>query len=72
MVIINVYDPAAWLQVFLTSALVGGRWSASHSGRFARGARAPGTHCIRGWVDPRTCLYDLEKRKLLLLPGLEL
>jgi hypothetical protein len=34
--------------------------------------RAPGTHCIGGWVDPRAGLDDVEKRKFLTLPGLEL
>jgi hypothetical protein len=38
---------------FLTSALVGGEWSASRPGRFASGERAPATHCIQGWVDLR-------------------
>jgi hypothetical protein len=33
--------------------------------------RARGTHWIRGWVDPRAGL-DMEKRKFLTLPGLEL
>jgi hypothetical protein len=33
------------------SALVGGEWPASRHGRFA-----PGTHCIGGWVDPRSGL----------------
>ena len=33
----------------------------------------PGTHWKRGWVDPRTHIYVLEKRKKsLLLPGFEL
>jgi hypothetical protein len=31
--------------------------------------RAPGTHWIGGWVDPRTGLEELEKRKFLTLPG---
>jgi hypothetical protein len=34
--------------------------------------RAPGTHWIGGWVDPNAGLDDLEKRKFLTLPGLEL
>jgi hypothetical protein len=34
--------------------------------------RAPGTHWIGGWVDPRACQDDVEKRKFLTLPGLEL
>jgi hypothetical protein len=38
----------------------------------APGKAAPGTHWIGGWVDPRTGLDDLEKRKFLTLPGLEL
>jgi hypothetical protein len=34
--------------------------------------RAPSTHCIGGWVDPRGGLDDTEKWKFLTLPGLEL
>jgi hypothetical protein len=34
-------------------------------------SRAPGTHWIGGWVELRAGL-DLEKRKFLTLPGLEL
>jgi hypothetical protein len=34
------------IHIFLTSALVGGEWSASRPGRFTPGERAPGTHCI--------------------------
>jgi hypothetical protein len=30
------------------------------------------THLIEGWVDPRIGLDDVERRKILLLPGLEL
>jgi hypothetical protein len=56
----------------LTSALVGGEWSASRPGRFTPGERAPGTHWIGGWVDPRASMEDLEKRKFFTLPGLEL
>jgi hypothetical protein len=36
------------------------------------GEKAPGTHWIEGWVDPRAGLDDMEKRKFLLLQGLEL
>jgi hypothetical protein len=56
----------------LTSALVGGEWSTSLPGRFTPGERAPGTHWIGVWVDLRAGLDDLEKRKFLTLPGLEL
>jgi hypothetical protein len=36
------------------------------------GKRAPGTHCIGGWVDSRAGLDDVENRKFLTLPGLKL
>jgi hypothetical protein len=57
---------------FFTSAQVGGEWSASRPGRFTPGERAPGTHWIGGWVNPIAGLDDVEKRKFLTLPGLEL
>jgi hypothetical protein len=56
----------------LTSALAVGEWSVSRHGRVNPGERAPGTHWIGGWVDPRADLDDVEKRKFLVLPGLEL
>jgi hypothetical protein len=61
-----------YIHVFLTSALVGGEWSASHPSYFTPGERSPGSHCIGGWVDPRAALDDVDKRKFLTLPGLEL
>jgi hypothetical protein len=48
------------IQVFLTSALVGGEWSDSRPGRFTLRERAPGTHWIRGWVDPRAGRDNME------------
>jgi hypothetical protein len=36
------------------------------------GENAPGTHWIGGWVALRTGLRDVDKRKFLALPGLEL
>jgi hypothetical protein len=36
------------------------------------GERAPGTHLIGGWMDPRAGLDDVENRKFLILSGLEL
>jgi hypothetical protein len=60
------------IHVFLTSALVGSEWSASRLGRFTRGERAPGTHWIGDWVDPRAGVDDVEDRKFLTLLGLEL
>jgi hypothetical protein len=61
-----------YIHIYVTSALAGGEWSASHPCCFTPGERTPPTHCIRGWVDPRAGLDDLEKRKLLTLLGLEL
>jgi hypothetical protein len=55
------------IHVLLTLAPLAGEWSASVSGRFI-----PGTHWIGGWVVPRAGLDDVEKRKLLISPGLEL
>jgi hypothetical protein len=60
------------VHVFLTSALVGGEWSTSRPGSFTLGERSPGTHWIGGWVNLRAGLDDVEKRKFLTLPGLEL
>jgi hypothetical protein len=60
------------IHTFLTSALVGGERSASRPSHFTPGERGPGTHWIGGWVGARACLEDIEKRKFLTLPGLEL
>jgi hypothetical protein len=51
------------IHVFLSSALVGRKWSASGHGSLTPGETAPGTHCIAGWVGPRTGLDDVKKRK---------
>jgi hypothetical protein len=59
------------IHIFLTSALVGGVWSASRPGRFTPG-KCPGTHWIGGWVGPRAGLDDVENRKFLTLPGQKL
>jgi hypothetical protein len=56
-----------WIHIFMTSALVGGEWSASHPGRFT-----PDKHWIGGWVGPRTGLDDVERRKISPVTGLEL
>jgi hypothetical protein len=56
-----------YIQIFVTSALAGGEWSASRPGRFIPGERVPGIHWIGGWVDTRTGLDDVEKRKFLTL-----
>jgi hypothetical protein len=49
----------------LTSALDGGEWSASYSGRFNPRERALGTHSIGGWVGPRAGLDAVVKRQIL-------
>jgi hypothetical protein len=43
-------------QPFLTFTLDGGEWSASRPGRFTLWERAPSTHSIGDWVDPRAGL----------------
>jgi hypothetical protein len=58
--------------IFFTLALASVEWSASRPGRFTPGERAPGTHWIGDWVDPRIGLDDMEKRKFLTPLGLKL
>jgi hypothetical protein len=60
------------VDVFLTLALVVGEWSASCCGRFTHKGRGASTHWIGGWVGPRAGLKDVEERKFLTIPGLEL
>jgi hypothetical protein len=59
------------IHIFLTSALVGGEWSASRPARFTPVKRAPGTHWIGCWVGPKAALDDVENRKFLTLPRLK-
>jgi hypothetical protein len=63
-----------YIHIFLTSALIGGEWSALRPGRLPSlvPERAPGIHWIGGWVDLRAGLEEVEKRKFLTLPGLKL
>jgi hypothetical protein len=56
----------------MTSLLVGGEWSASSLCRFIPVERAPGTHWIGGWMDPKAGLDDTEYLKFLALTELEL
>jgi hypothetical protein len=60
------------INIFLTSALVGGGWSASLPIPLYPLERAPGTHFIGGWVVPKSGLDDMEKWKIFTLLGLEL
>jgi hypothetical protein len=61
-----------WIHVFLTSALVGSEWSPLRPDRFTPGKGALGVYLIGGWVGPKTGLEDVERRKILSLPGPEL
>jgi hypothetical protein len=54
---------------YRSSAVVGGECSASRLGRFTPGERA---YWIGSWLDLRVGLHHVEKRKILILPGLEL
>jgi hypothetical protein len=58
-------------QVFLTSALVRGKWSDSRPSCLTPGERALGSHWIGGWVDPRTGLHVLKKWIFLAPPRFE-
>jgi hypothetical protein len=49
------------IHIFLTAALTGGECSASCSGRFTPGERAPGTHWIEDSVDPIAGFENVEK-----------
>jgi hypothetical protein len=51
------------LHSLLTSAFDVDEWKASRSSRFTRREKSPGTHCIEGWVGPRTGLDSVAKRK---------
>jgi hypothetical protein len=61
-----------YIYIFLTSALVAGEWSASRPGRSTPGETVVLFHWIGGWVDTSFGLDDVEKRKFLTLPGLDL
>jgi hypothetical protein len=64
---VNVHN-----HVSLTLALVGGEWLASCPGHFTPGEKAHGTHWTGDGLGPTAGLDDVEKRKYLTLPGLEL
>jgi hypothetical protein len=71
--VLKAYDGVdVMIHIFVTSTLIGVEWSASRPCRFILGERTPGTHFIGGWVDPRVGVDDVEKRKFLTLPALEL
>jgi hypothetical protein len=49
------------LNAFVTLALDGGEWTASHPGRFTLRKSVLLTHRIGGWVGPRAYLDSVEK-----------
>jgi hypothetical protein len=51
----------AQIHVFLTSALVGGEWSASRHCRFIPREKAPGNLWIGSWLGPTAGLDDMAK-----------
>jgi hypothetical protein len=64
----GVLEEWRYNHAFLTSALDGGKWSASRPGRFTHRERAPGTNCIGRWVSPRA---GGEEKNSHSVPGLE-
>jgi hypothetical protein len=62
---------AVYSHIFLTSALVGGEWSASRPCCFTPVEKAPGTHWTGGWMGLRADLDDVN-RIFLTLSGAEL
>jgi hypothetical protein len=60
------------IHIFFNWALPGGEWSATRPDHFTPGEKAPGTHCVAGWVDLRAGLDYTENRKFLTLSGIEL
>jgi hypothetical protein len=52
-----------WIHILLSSALVGGEWSASRPCHFTPRERTLGTDWKGGWLGPRAGLNYVEKRK---------
>jgi hypothetical protein len=61
----------AQIHTFFTSVIVGVEWSASRPCLFNPGKALP-TRWTGDWVDPRTSLGDVEKKRFLTLSGLEI
>jgi hypothetical protein len=59
-----MWESGAIVPPFLTSALDASDWSASRPFCFNPGKTARGIHCIEGWVDLRSGLNAMEKRKV--------
>jgi hypothetical protein len=53
-----------WLHPFFTSALDGGKWSASRPGSFSPREKVPGTHWVGDWMGPKAGLDTVVRRKI--------
>jgi hypothetical protein len=77
--VLNYFSTMPWGHVgkwrysspLLTSELDGDECSDSRPGRFNLGGKAPDIYCMGGWVGPRDALDDIEKGKIMSLPGIE-
>jgi hypothetical protein len=58
------------MYIFLTSALVGGGWSASSPGHFTSGERGLGTHWIWDYLGARISLEAVDKEKIIFPSGI--
>jgi hypothetical protein len=50
-----------YIHIFLTSAIAGDEWLPSRPGLITDRESSSGAHWIRGWVDTRAGLEDMEK-----------
>jgi hypothetical protein len=50
-----------YIYIFLTSSLLEVSGQLHAPAALTPGERAPGTHCIRGWVDHRAGLDDMDE-----------
>jgi hypothetical protein len=57
-----------WKQNFLKFSVDGGEWSASRPGSITTKKGSLGIRRIRGWVDSRTGLDNVERGKIFPLP----
>jgi hypothetical protein len=67
----KTYGSGGIAPLFLTSALGGGEWPASHTRCLTPGERAPSNNWFAGWVSSIADVDAVEKRKILLLSGIE-
>jgi hypothetical protein len=62
-----VWESGSIAPPFLTPPLDGGKLLASRPGHFIPMERPPATRGVGGWMDARTSLDDVEKRKISCL-----